>query len=130
MALLRWSMSRLSAPVYTRVFSARYSSDKREIASVKDQGTGLERKEVDAIYEQIEDPFNMKIPEGPGGTRGKPTLVPSMFEERIVGCICERNHHGHQWFLLKMGPAQRCLCGHYFQLVEGSSTHVYEESAH
>ena len=51
-------MSRLSAPVYTRVFSARYSSDKREIASVKDQGTGLERKEVDAIYEQIEVSFN------------------------------------------------------------------------
>jgi len=31
----------------------------------------------------------MEVPEGPGGTRDKPTLVPSMFGERIVGCICE-----------------------------------------
>jgi len=31
----------------------------------------------------------MKVPVVPGGTRDKPTLVPSMFEERIVGCICE-----------------------------------------
>ena len=31
----------------------------------------------------------MKVPEISGGTRDKPTLVPSTFEERIVGCICE-----------------------------------------
>ena len=54
MALLRWSVSRLSAPVYVRVFSARYFSDNREIASVKDQGTGVEKKEVDALHQKIE----------------------------------------------------------------------------
>jgi len=54
MALLRCSLVRLSAPVYMRVFSAKYASDNREIASVKDQGTGIEKKEIDAIYNNIE----------------------------------------------------------------------------
>jgi len=54
MALLRWSMSRISVPVYARVFSARYASSNREIASVKDQGTGLEKKEIDALYGKID----------------------------------------------------------------------------
>jgi len=37
----------------------------------------------------MQDPFSMKVPEIPGGTKDKPTLVSSTFEERIVGCICE-----------------------------------------
>ena len=32
----------------------------------------------------------MKVREGPKGTKASPTMVPSMFEERIVGCICKR----------------------------------------
>lgn len=31
----------------------------------------------------------MKVQTGPWGTKEKPQVVPSMFEERIVGCICE-----------------------------------------
>ena len=37
----------------------------------------------------MQDPFNMSLNEGPWGTKDKPRLVPSMYEERIVGCICE-----------------------------------------
>ena len=36
-----------------------------------------------------QDPFNMKIEKVPGGTRDKPQLVPSMYSERLVGCICK-----------------------------------------
>lgn len=31
----------------------------------------------------------MKVEKAPGGTKEKPQLVPSMFSERIVGCICK-----------------------------------------
>lgn len=37
----------------------------------------------------IQDPFNMGVIQGEWGTKTKPTVVPSMYEERIVGCICE-----------------------------------------
>ena len=31
----------------------------------------------------------MGVVQGEWGTKAKPTVVPSMYEERIVGCICE-----------------------------------------
>ena len=37
----------------------------------------------------VQDPFNMGVNVGPWGTKDKPRLVPSMFDNRIVGCICE-----------------------------------------
>ena len=36
-----------------------------------------------------QDPFSMEVNRGPHGTKDNPRKVPSMFEERIVGCICE-----------------------------------------
>ena len=30
----------------------------------------------------------MKVQKMSGGTKDKPNLVPSMYSERIVGCIC------------------------------------------
>ena len=44
---------------------------------------------VYAMGTSVQDPFNMSLNEGPWGTKDKPRLVPSMYEERIVGCICE-----------------------------------------
>jgi cytochrome c oxidase subunit 5b len=58
------------------------------IPSDLEQATGLEKKEIDALMAGIEDPFNMGLNTGPWGTKDKPTLVPSMFEERLVGCVC------------------------------------------
>ena len=31
----------------------------------------------------------MKVRKVPGGTKEKPQLVPSMYSERMVGCICK-----------------------------------------
>jgi len=31
----------------------------------------------------------MNITKGAPGTRDAPTLVPSMYEERIIGCVCK-----------------------------------------
>ena len=78
------------------------------IATDMEQATGLERKELEALMQGkevipinahletvaiffllLQDPFNMSVQSGPRGTREKPTLVPSMYDERIVGCICE-----------------------------------------
>ena len=31
----------------------------------------------------------MRVHKGAKGTKDKPTIVPSMYEERLVGCICK-----------------------------------------
>ena len=51
--------------------------------------TGLQRREIEAYLEGKCDPFhNDVIKRGPG-TKEKPTLIPSAFTGRIVGCICK-----------------------------------------
>ena len=91
-----------------------------------EQATGLEKKELEALMQGKEvipinahltktsplhvcmcaythtpqDPFNMSVNTGPRGTRDKPTLVPSMFDERIVGCICKSGVMCHSFPLL------------------------------
>lgn len=42
-----------------------------------------------ALQAGDDDPFNMKVLKKAAGTRDSPTLVPSCFDARIVGCICE-----------------------------------------
>ena len=93
----------------------------------------------------------MGVVHGEWGTKTKPTIVPSMYEERIIGCICKYRvqfkclcwcaligilcnqkclHLGDedttfiQWMNLKSGPPQRCECGHWYQLVKGNPTHI------
>jgi len=70
----------------------------------------------------MQDPFNMSLNEGPWGTKDKPRLVPSMYEERIVGCICDEDSTFINWMMLKKGTAQRCGCGHWFQLAQANPT--------
>lgn len=89
-----------------------------------EQATGLERKEVEALVAGVDDPFNMKVQTGPPGTKDKPRLVPSMYEERIVGCICEEDQSYINWMVLKAGTTQRCDCGHWFQLVKANPIKV------
>ena len=56
----------------------------------------------------------MKVQTGPWGTKEKPQVVPSMFEERIVGCICEFGHYIGLCTLcgqpLSVCSASLCLC--------------------
>lgn len=54
-----------------------------------EHATGMERKELLAMQAGNDDPFNMKVLKKNAGTRDNPTLVPSCFDARIVGCICE-----------------------------------------
>ncbi|EDO37383.1 predicted protein, partial [Nematostella vectensis] len=81
-----------------------------------EQATGLEKAEYDALVAGYEDPFRLKMANGPPGTKDNPTIVPSGYEERIVGCVCEEDATMIRWMLLKAGPPQRCDCGNYFQL--------------
>lgn len=54
-----------------------------------EHATGLEKKELLAKLAGNDDPYHMKaIKRGPS-TKDNPTLIPSAFDARIMGCICK-----------------------------------------
>lgn len=54
-----------------------------------EHATGLEKKELLAKLAGNDDPYHMSaIKRGPS-TKENPTMVPSAFEARIMGCICK-----------------------------------------
>ena len=55
------------------------------------------------------------IKRGPG-TKDQPNLVPSAFESRLVGCVCEEEATHVTWMWLHAGTPRRCECGHWFKL--------------
>ncbi|KAJ0171361.1 hypothetical protein K1T71_012911 [Dendrolimus kikuchii] len=85
-----------------------------------EHATGLERKELLAMQAGNDDPFNLKVLKKAAGTRDNPTLVPSCFDARIVGCICEEHATAVTWLWLHKDHPRRCECGHWYKLVEKS----------
>lgn len=53
-----------------------------------EHATGLEKKELLAIQAGNDNPFDMKVFKRGPGTKENPTLIPSAFDARLVGCIC------------------------------------------
>ena len=60
----------------------------------------------------------MKVDVSPHGTKENPKQVFSIFDERLVGCICEEDATYVNWMKLTKGEPQRCECGHWFQLAQ------------
>uniref|UniRef100_A0A8D8PNC9 Cytochrome c oxidase subunit 5B, mitochondrial n=1 Tax=Cacopsylla melanoneura TaxID=428564 RepID=A0A8D8PNC9_9HEMI len=87
-----------------------------ELPDPLDLATGLEKRELLAELAGDPDPFNVKIRKRGAGTRDLPTEVPSAFEARIVGCICEEESPSISWMWLYEGKPKRCACGHWFKL--------------
>lgn len=104
-----------------------------------EHATGLEKRELLAMKAGNENPFDMKVFKRGPGTKEQPNLIPSAFDARLVGCVCElfrcarvlemslnRNFpfSGEeeqtfvQWMWLYQGEPKRCECGHWYKLVE------------
>lgn len=126
MAALVRSLRRLTVLPSLRAAVVSYSSTPNEgtIPTDYEQATGIEKKEIDARVAGHEDPFSMQVQHLPWGTKAKPTVVPSMLNERLVGCICQEETTVVHWMQLKSGPPQRCECGHWFQLAQGNPTKI------
>jgi len=72
---------------------------------------------VNWFYLFLQDPYGLTIKRG-AGTKDKPNLVPSAFDSRIVGCVCEDESSHINWMWLHKGTSTRCGCGFWFKLVE------------
>lgn len=59
-----------------------------ELPDPVDHATGLEKKELLAALAGNDDPYHMKAIKRGVGTKDKPTLIPSAFDARMLGCIC------------------------------------------
>lgn len=54
-----------------------------------EHATGLEKKELLAKLAGNDDPYHMNaIKRGPS-TKDNPTMIPSAFDARIIGCVCK-----------------------------------------
>ncbi|XP_048001001.1 cytochrome c oxidase subunit 5B, mitochondrial-like [Cydia strobilella] len=98
--------------------SARRGYADKMMADPLEHATGLEKKELLAIQSGDDDPFNMKVLKKAAGTKANPTLVPSCFDARIVGCICEEHSTAISWLWIHKGQPRRCECGHWYKLIE------------
>ncbi|XP_017494437.1 PREDICTED: cytochrome c oxidase subunit 5B, mitochondrial-like isoform X2 [Rhagoletis zephyria] len=83
-----------------------------------EHATGIEKRELLAKAAGNDNPFDMKVFKRGAGTKENPNLIPSAFDARIVGCICEEDQTYVQWMWLQKGTSKRCECGHWFKLVE------------
>ncbi|VDM43434.1 unnamed protein product [Toxocara canis] len=57
-------------------------------------------------------------------SREKPNLVPSHFEERIIGCMCEPDSGHVNFMMIRKGPPKRCECGHWFKAIDADPESV------
>ncbi|XP_034473654.1 cytochrome c oxidase subunit 5B, mitochondrial [Drosophila innubila] len=83
-----------------------------------EHATGIEKRELLLKAAGNDNPFDMKVFKRGAGTKENPNLIPSAFDARIVGCICEEDQTYVQWMWLQKGNQKRCECGHWFKLVE------------
>ncbi|XP_063984350.1 cytochrome c oxidase subunit 5B, mitochondrial-like [Diachasmimorpha longicaudata] len=111
-----------------RSFSrAAVLSTKKRLPDPLDLATGLEKQELLARQAGNDDPFMMKPLKRGVGTKAQPNLVPSAFNSRLIGCVCEDEATHVIWMWLHNGKPRRCECGHWFKIEKKQPIMVPEE---
>jgi len=83
--------------------------------------TGQAKAEIEAFHEGYTDPWDWDPQDRGVGTKENPIMVPTMLDERVVGCMCEGVDGCDPTFILLTWdePEQRCFeCGNVYKLVE------------
>nr|CAH7718647.1 unnamed protein product [Callosobruchus chinensis] len=96
--------------------SFRYSS-KVTMGDPIEHATGLEKRELLAKVAGNDNPFDLRVIKRGPGSKTQPNEIPSAFDSRLVGCICEEESTCINWMWLHKGEPKRCECGHWFNLV-------------
>lgn len=102
---------RLQAVTFVRPYS-------REIPSLEEHATGLEKKELDAIARGNLDPFDMEPMKRGVGTKEQPNLVKSVEDKRMIGCVCDEDDVAIKYMWLHKNEMKRCSCGYWFKLID------------
>jgi len=99
-----------------QVTTVRYSN--KMMPDSTEHATGLENQELLAIQAGNENPFDMRVYKRVAGGPDTPTVIPSFYERRLVGCVCEEDATCINFMWLDQGEKKRCECGYWFQLTE------------
>nr|CAD7443985.1 unnamed protein product [Timema bartmani] len=102
---------------YAHLFLAKVISGAGGISGFH-QGQNLADRHLEFISKVLWHPFDQKLFKRGPGTKDSPNLIPSAFQARMVGCICEPEATHINWMWLHKGYPKRCSCGHWFQLEE------------
>merc|ERR1711893_222411 len=95
----------------------KVASSQASMPDTLGHAVGPERYELLARAAGNEDPFEMNVKKRAKGSLAEPTLIPSMYDKRLVGCICEEDSLAINWMYLHSGESKRCFCGYHFKLV-------------
>ncbi|EDW63325.1 cytochrome c oxidase subunit 5B, mitochondrial [Drosophila virilis] len=89
---------------------------KKELTDDMELATGIFKRELMLRQAGCNDPWAMKRPMKRGaGRENDPTVIPSAFDGRLVGCLC-LGDRAPKWMWLEKGNPKRCECGHYYVL--------------
>ncbi|THK33208.1 cytochrome c oxidase subunit 5B, mitochondrial [Diachasma alloeum] len=113
--------------VSRRTFSRAAVLRQKGFPDPLELATGLEKQELLARQAGNDDPFMMKPLRRGIGTKDQPNLVPSAFESRMIGCVCEEDSTHVTWMWLHEGQPRRCECGHWFKIERKQPIIIPEE---
>lgn len=65
-----------------------------------EHATGLEKRELLAMKAGNDNPFDLKVFKRGPGTKDVPSLIPSAFDARLIGCVCEEEQTFISWMWL------------------------------
>jgi hypothetical protein len=88
-----------------------------EVASPLGGAIGPERFEQLKALAGIDDPYDLSTkPLVRALAPEQANLVPSSYDHRVAGCVCERDQEAIYWFNVYRGVPARCKCGYFFRL--------------
>jgi len=88
-----------------------------------EHSVGIEKFERMAAAAGIDDPWDIKPAQHGEGTRENPDIVPSMYNKRLIGHLCEEGQPYLTYFYVYKSEPKRCQCGHWFKLVDAEPYH-------
>ncbi|XP_067936388.1 cytochrome c oxidase subunit 5B, mitochondrial-like [Watersipora subatra] len=108
---------------YTIPTQAAENEPSSQYRQSNDDTDHIQRWELLQRVKGLDDPFQMTSKTVTAGTKAKPTLISTIYDQRIVGCVCKEDSVVIKWTKLHLGETKKCECGHWFKLVpldEGS----------
>ncbi|XP_017033874.1 cytochrome c oxidase subunit 5B, mitochondrial [Drosophila kikkawai] len=79
--------------------------------------TGIQKREMDLVKQGCDDPWGFRrIIKRGTGRENDPTVIPSAFDARLVGCLCLDDRQPKWMWIEKDEGPKRCECGHFFVL--------------
>jgi len=124
-AALRPALASASAPMRQRGIATTSVCMKTELPLPDnlEHAVGIEKFEKLAHLAGIDDPWDIKPFQVGAGTKDSPTIVPSMYNRRLIGHLCEEDQTYLTYFYVYKGVPKRCKCGHWFKVTDAEPYH-------